>query len=35
MAYYYGDLNIAMLKSCKREPLDLSLEVITSTITIS
>ena len=28
MAYYYGDLNIAMLKSCKREPLDLPLEVI-------
>ena len=28
MAYYYGDLNIAMLKNCKREPLDLSLEVI-------
>ena len=27
MAYYYGDLNIAMLKNCKREPLDLSLEV--------
>ena len=27
MAYYYGDLNIAMLKSCKREPLDLPLEV--------
>ena len=27
MAYYYGDLNIAMLKSCKRELLDLPLEV--------
>ena len=27
MAYYYGDLNIAMLKNCKRELLDLSLEV--------
>ena len=27
MAYYYGDLNIAMLKNCKREPLDWSLEV--------
>ena len=27
MAYYYGDLNIAMLNNCKREPLDLPLEV--------
>ena len=27
MAYYYGDLNIAMLKNCKRESLDLPLEV--------
>ena len=26
MAYYYGDLNIAMLKSFKREPSDLPLE---------
>ena len=25
--YYYGDLDIAMLKSCKKEPLDLPLEV--------
>ena len=24
MAYYYGDLNIAMLKNCKRELLDLA-----------
>ena len=27
MVYYYGDLNIAMLENCKRESLDLSLEV--------
>ena len=27
MAYYHGDLNIAMLKNCKREQLDLPLEV--------
>ena len=27
MAYYHGDLNITMLKNCKREPLDLPLEV--------
>ena len=27
MAYYYGDLNIAMLKNCKREPLVFALEV--------
>ena len=27
MAYDYGDLNLAMLKNCKREPLDLPLEV--------
>ena len=26
VAYYYGDLNIAMLNNCKREPLDLPLE---------
>ena len=23
MDYYYGDLNIAMLKNCERKPLDL------------
>ena len=27
MAYYDGDVNIAMLKNCKREPLDLPLGV--------